>query len=129
MPYDANCRLWPPSDESYFRDRIIRALQQTGPHCVSTVLAMLTGDAPETFQGKVNTQDPVSWSDALMRYGMKLAYCPTDVRKLKTLYPRAGSIRRLVYSQLLYSEQRKVSARRARRRWMVDRFVYCHPTS
>ena len=44
---------------------------------------MPTGQAPEMFQGKVNTQDPVSWSEALQEWGMKLAYCPTDARKLK----------------------------------------------
>jgi hypothetical protein len=47
------------------------------------VLAILTGEAPEKFQGNVNTQDPVSWSEALHPWGMKLAYCPTDARKLK----------------------------------------------
>lgn len=50
---------------------------------MSTVLAMLGGDAPERYQGIVNTQDPVSWSEALHDAGMKLAYCPTDCRKLK----------------------------------------------
>ena len=50
---------------------------------MSTCLAMLTGKRPEDFQGNINTQDPVSWSAALQPYGMKLAYCPHDVRKLK----------------------------------------------
>jgi len=31
----------------------------------------------------MNTQDPVSWSEALQKWDMKLAYCPTDARKLK----------------------------------------------
>lgn len=44
---------------------------------------MLTGQTPESFQNKINTQDPISWSDSLKPYGLKLAYCPTDVRKLK----------------------------------------------
>jgi hypothetical protein len=44
---------------------------------------MLTGKRPEDFQGNINTQDPVSWSAALQPYGMKLAYCPHDARKLK----------------------------------------------
>jgi len=46
------------------------------------VLAMLTGQPPEMFQDHVNTQDPVSWSSALRPYGLRLAYCPTDVRRL-----------------------------------------------
>jgi len=50
---------------------------------VSTTLAMLTGKTPEDFQGKMNTQDPYSWSQVLQPYGIKLAYCPSDIRKLK----------------------------------------------
>jgi len=61
----------------------LHAVRQQGPHCVSTSLAILTGQDPERFQGVVNTQDPVSWSEALHECGMKLAYCPTDARKLK----------------------------------------------
>jgi hypothetical protein len=44
---------------------------------------MLTGTGPESFEGEINTQNPVTWSDALMPFGMKLAYCPSDIRKLK----------------------------------------------
>jgi hypothetical protein len=81
--YDASCRLWPRTDEAYFRDRTFQALRQDAFQCVSTVLGMLSGASPEAFRGRINTQDPVSWSEALQPYGMKLAYCPTDVRKLK----------------------------------------------
>ena len=83
MPYNTTSRLWPNDDDSFFRDRNFSPVAQRGPRCVSTVLGILTGAAPETFQRRINTQDPVSWSDALAAYGMKLAYCPTDVRKLK----------------------------------------------
>ncbi len=83
MPYDAKSLLWTQGNEVFFRDRSFRAVRQDGPHCVSTVLAILTGAPPERFQGGVNTQDPVSWSEALHEWGMKLAYCPTDARKLK----------------------------------------------
>ncbi|CAF1018490.1 unnamed protein product [Rotaria sordida] len=81
--YDRNSTLWSNKDECFFRDFQIKPTRQTGPHCVSTVLAMLTGKKPEDFQGKMNTQDPCSWSRVLQPYGMKLAYCPMDVRKLK----------------------------------------------
>ena len=81
--YDRNATLWHNKDEYFFRDRTIQPMLQQGPHCVSTVLAMLTGKAPEDFQGRMNTQNPGSWSKVLQPYGMKLAYCPTDVRKLK----------------------------------------------
>jgi hypothetical protein len=83
MPYDNNCHLWPNTEDSFFRNIKIQPIHQKGPHCVSTVLAMLSGSEPEDFQGVVNTQDPVSWSEALQKFGMKLAYCPTDARKLK----------------------------------------------
>ncbi len=83
MPYNTSSTLWTNTDEHFFRPRRISPLRQTGPHCVSTVLAMLTASAPEDFQGRVNTQDPVSWSDALKPFDMKLAFCPTDVRRIK----------------------------------------------
>ena len=57
-------------------------MRQHGPRCVSTALAILTHADPEVFQGLINTQNPVSWSEALRRWGQKLAYCPADVRKL-----------------------------------------------
>lgn len=81
--YDRNSTLWSNVEENFFRDLQIEPIQQRGPHCVSTVLAMLTRQKPEDFQGKMNTQDPSSWSQVLQPYGMKLAYCPMDVRKLK----------------------------------------------
>ena len=81
---DRDTPLWPANDgEHYFRDLTIQRLSQRGPTCVSNCLAMLTGRRPEDFQGNLNTQDPVSWSAALKPYGMKLAYCPHDARKLK----------------------------------------------
>jgi len=83
MPYDSSSQLWAGDETAYFRTREIHAIRQQGPHCVSTVLAMLTGQRPEAFLRRVNTQDPVSWSEALCEWGMKLAYCPTDARKLK----------------------------------------------
>ncbi len=52
MAYDAVSALWPGSNEAFFRDREIIAQRQRGPHCVSTGLGMLAGQAPETFQGK-----------------------------------------------------------------------------
>lgn len=77
--------LWDPSyGGPFFRERTIRHRRQSGTTCVSTSLALLTGCEPEAFQGgRVNTQDPVSWSDALAPDAMKLAYCPTDLRRLE----------------------------------------------
>ena len=83
MPYDLTSNLWPNLSDQFFRLRTLQPAKQSGPHCVSTVLSILSGAAPESFQGQVNTQGPRAWSDALQSYGMKLAFCPTDVRKLK----------------------------------------------
>ncbi|UJR29458.1 hypothetical protein I4U23_010670 [Adineta vaga] len=81
---DKDTPVWSTEEqEHYFRDPVIQPLLQEGPTCVSNCLAMLTGKRPEDFQGNINTQDPVSWSAALKPYGMKLAYCPHDARKLK----------------------------------------------
>jgi hypothetical protein len=83
MPYDAHSGLWPQVGESFFRDRIFIPQRQVGPHCVATTLAMMTGQTPNEFMGKMNTQNPATWSDALAPWQMQLAYCPTDVRKVK----------------------------------------------
>ena len=54
MPYHTNSLLWSGASESYFRERLIQPIKQTGPRCVSTVLAMLSGVVPERFQGVIN---------------------------------------------------------------------------
>jgi hypothetical protein len=87
LSFDNSCRLWDREDESFFRNRELQPLRQHGPHCVATTLAILTGSAPEEFQGVINTQDPVSWSKALRPWNMKLAYCPTDVRRVGFYLP------------------------------------------
>ncbi|GBC94983.1 hypothetical protein HRbin16_00769 [bacterium HR16] len=84
VAYNRSCRLWMNSEERFYSDKEIRPIRQQGPRCVATTLAMLTGEEPERFYPPVvNTQDPVSWSEALRPFGMKLGYCPTDVRKLR----------------------------------------------
>jgi hypothetical protein len=80
---DIVTRLWPDTSEYFFRDRSFLPREQCGLTCVATCLAILSGANPSDFDGKINTQDPVSWSDALLPFGMKLAYVPTDVRKLR----------------------------------------------
>ncbi len=87
MPYDMSSQLWPDSNERFFFDRELRVIRQAGPHCVSTSLAILTGTDPSEFQGAVNTQDPISWSDKIRDWGMQFAYCPTDARKLRFYIP------------------------------------------
>lgn len=83
MPFDAHCPLWPDNDEAYFRDRELHPRKQVGPTCVATTLGVLAGRAPTEFIDRMNTQDPTTWSAVLKPMGMQLAYCPTDVRRLK----------------------------------------------
>lgn len=82
MPYNTQTSLWPNTSDHFFKDVIINPIHQDGPHCVSTSLAMLTGQAPEFFHGGINTQDPISWSEELKPFGMQLAYCPADIRRV-----------------------------------------------
>lgn len=83
MSYDFNSHLWPKKTDAFFRDTKLVPQLQDGPHCVSTSLAILTNSDPDNFQGVVNTQDPLSWSDKIQEWGLKFAYCPTDTRKIK----------------------------------------------
>lgn len=92
MPFDTNSSLWNGPVECHFAGRRIQPLEQSGPHCVSTVLAMLSGAEPTDFQGLVNTQDPVSWSRALEPYGLKLAYCPSDIRRVRYYLPELEAL-------------------------------------
>lgn len=86
--FDSASQLWANQPMvAYFRDRIIQHRQQVGGSCVSTCLSLLTGQAPTEVRRHVNTQDPVSWSQYLQSFDMKLAYCPTDLRRLKHYLP------------------------------------------
>jgi hypothetical protein len=91
---DATAPLWPNTTDAFFRKGDLRHARQVGLTCVATGLAIAAGTDACDIAGSVNTQDPVSWSAALGRFGMKrsaalgrfgmkLAYLPTDVRKLR----------------------------------------------
>ncbi len=84
MSFNLTSNLWPNKKDVFYRKKLFTPIKQTGPHCVSTVIAILTNSKSEIFQNEnINTQDPVSWSNILRDYDMKLAYCPSDIRKLK----------------------------------------------
>lgn len=88
MKSDYNYSLWDNREEHFYRDRFIEPFTQSGLTCVSTALGSLAGKGPGHFLnlhtvGKLHTEDPVSWSEALKPFGMKLAYIPFDARKLK----------------------------------------------
>ena len=80
--------LWHNREEYFYQTRIIEPFTQSGLTCVATALGSLTGMEPEHFlrlkkRRKLNINDPVSWSEALKPFGMKLAYLPFDARKLR----------------------------------------------
>lgn len=90
---NANAPLWDPpnADESqgpYFSEMAIEHTKQIGPSCVATTLAMIartTGADVEAddFKTITNSQSPHSWSNALKPYGMQLAYCNHDARRIE----------------------------------------------
>lgn len=90
---NANAPLWdlPNADEPqgpFFPEVAIEHTKQIGPSCVATTLAMIartTGAdvGPDDFKPITNSQSPHSWSNALKPYGMQLAYCNHDVRRIE----------------------------------------------
>ena len=86
MEYDLASTLWTEAGDEgkfWFRDLVLTHRRQVGGSCVSTGLSLLTGQAPTEVRVRINTQDPVSWSRYLQPHGFKLAYCPTDLRRLR----------------------------------------------
>lgn len=82
--FDAHTGLWSaPEAAPHFHHLRLTHRVQIGGSCVSTGLSLLTGEEPVEVRAQLNTQDPVSWSRYLQRHGMKLAYCPTDLRRLR----------------------------------------------
>lgn len=82
--FDAHTACWsPPEAAPHFHHLRLTHRVQIGGSCVSTGLSLLTGEEPVAVRAQLNTQDPVSWSRYLQRHGMKLAYCSTDLRRLR----------------------------------------------
>jgi hypothetical protein len=82
--HDLSSGLWGNQmPQRFFPDLRLTHRVQVGGSCVSTGLSLLTREAPGQIRRSINTQDPVSWSCYLMGHGMKLAYCNTDLRRLK----------------------------------------------
>lgn len=89
---NANAPLWDAAEEGgyegpFFSDLELEHIRQTGPTCVPTTLAMIaraTGAdvGPEDFMPLINSQSPHTWSKVLKQYGMQLAYCNQDLRRL-----------------------------------------------
>ena len=90
---DTSAPLWSPDESSegdgpFFHELDLEHAHQVGPTCVPTTLAILaqaTGAdvRAEDFMRVINSQAPHTWSEALAPYGMQLAYCNTDHRRLE----------------------------------------------
>ena len=90
---NASAPLWDEESECepkgpFFRDLEIEHIKQIGPSCVPTTLAMLARSTgadvgPDDFKEIINSQSPHTWSKALQSYGLQLAYCNHDLRRLR----------------------------------------------
>lgn len=84
--------LWSESEVGepegpFFQHLDLEHVKQIGPSCVATTLSMVanaTGahTTSEDFKAVTNSQAPHTWSQALKPYGLQLAYCNNDVRRL-----------------------------------------------
>ncbi len=71
----------------FFRDLQLKHIAQSGPSCVPTTLSMIANATgadvrPEDFMPIINSQSPHTWSKSLEKYGLQLAYCNQDLRRL-----------------------------------------------
>ena len=76
------------TQDQFFADINIQHDRQQGPSCVATTLAMIartTGAEVTVDEIKevTNSQSPHTWSNALKPYGMQLAYCNNDLRRIE----------------------------------------------
>jgi len=72
----------------FFNHLNLQHIKQIGPSCVPTTLAMIARSTgaevtPDDFKPIINSQSPHSWSKALEPYGMQLAYCNQDLRRVE----------------------------------------------
>lgn len=88
-----NAPLWDATvnneaQDQFFADINLNHDRQIGPSCVATTLAMIvrtTGAevTVEEIKEVTNSQSPHTWSNALKPYGMQLAYCNNDLRRIE----------------------------------------------
>ena len=88
-----NAPLWDEAvsneaEDQFFADINLNHDRQIGPSCVATTLAMIartTGAevTVEEIKEVTNSQSPHTWSNALKPYGMQLAYCNNDLRRIE----------------------------------------------
>ena len=93
------CEIWRGDDNTYFKDLTIQHKKQLGPSCVATTLSMIveslgfTADV-DYFKEVTNSQSPQTF-DSLKPFGLQLAYCNTDVRRLRYYVEELASLKDL----------------------------------
>ena len=88
-----NAPLWDATvnneaQDQFFADINLNHDRQIGPSCVATTLAMIVRTTGvevtvEEIKEVTNSQSPHTWSNALKPYGMQLAYCNNDLRRIE----------------------------------------------
>ena len=94
------CEIWKGDDETYFNELTIQHKKQSGPSCVATTLSMIVESLGYTadvdyFKEVTNSQSPQTWSESLKPFGLQLAYCNTDVRRLRYYLEELASLKDL----------------------------------
>ena len=87
---DSKAPIWDEykgDEEIFFKDINLEHIKQVGPSCVATTLTMIarsTGAnvSVDDFKKITNSQSPHTWSNALKPFGMQLAYCNIDLRRI-----------------------------------------------
>ena len=87
---DSKAPIWDEckgDEEIFFKDINLEHIKQVGPSCVATTLTMIarsTGAkvSVDDFKKITNSQSPHTWSNALKPFGMQLAYCNVDLRRI-----------------------------------------------
>ena len=74
--------LWPDESQRFFPSFVIHSTVVPGCFSIASIIASLTGGELEAIMDRIQANDPRSWSMVLQEFGMKLAFCPTDVRRV-----------------------------------------------
>ena len=87
---DSKAPIWDTQngvENKFFKNLNLKHIQQIGPSCVATTLTMIARSTGadvtvDYFKKITNSQSPQTWSDALKPFGMQLAYCNVDLRRI-----------------------------------------------
>jgi len=87
---DSKAPIWDTQngvENKFFKNLNLKHIQQIGPSCVATTLTMIARSTGadvtvDYFKKITNSQSPHTWSEALKPFGMQLAYCNVDLRRI-----------------------------------------------